>query len=112
MPLFVMLTHLSSGAMNSPDKIERWEKAAVGRIESEKLQVSWKGSYAVLGPYDYVDIFSAPSNDVAMQVAAIIRTFGHAETEVWPATTWDEFKELIRELPLDRGADACGWVRG
>ncbi|MND06129.1 hypothetical protein D3C83_273300 [compost metagenome] len=53
----------------------------------------------VLGPTDYVDIFTAPDNAAATKVATIIRTFGHATTEVWPATEWDEFIKLVRYLP-------------
>jgi len=112
MPLFVMATRLAAGALEPPKTLETWERAAVGRIQSQKMDVKWVASYAILGPYDYVDIFEAASSDIAMQVAVLIRTFGHAHTEVWPATSWDHFKDLIRELPVDRGAEACGWVRG
>ena len=112
MPLFVMATRLAAATLESPKTIETWERASVGRIENQKLGVRWLSSHAILGPYDYIDMFEAPSTDVAMQVAALIRTFGHAHTEVWPAATWEHFKELLDELPVDRGEDACGWVRG
>jgi len=46
-----------------------------------------------------------------MQVAALIRTFGHGQTEAWPATSWEHFKDLIQQLPVDQGAEACGWTR-
>ena len=35
----------------------------------------------------------------ATKVATVVRTFGHAETEVWGATEWSKFKELVRYLP-------------
>ncbi len=35
----------------------------------------------------------------AARVSALIRTFGHAHTEVWTATEWDRFKDLVRTLP-------------
>ncbi len=53
----------------------------------------------VLGPADYLDIFTAPDIETATKVATIIRTFGHATTEVWGATEWDKFIELFRYLP-------------
>jgi uncharacterized protein with GYD domain len=112
MPLFIMATRLAAGALESPETLEVWERAAVGRIRTERLQVEWVASYAILGPYDYLDLFEATSNDEAMQVAALIRTFGHGQTEVWPATSWEHFKDLIRQLPVDRGPEACGWTRG
>ena len=56
-------------------------------------------NYAVLGPWDYLDIFRAPDSAIATKVSTLIRTFGHAHTEVYTATEWDEYKELVRKLP-------------
>jgi len=56
-------------------------------------------NYAILGEYDYLDIFNAPDIDTAMKVATIIRTFGHAHTEVLAAKEWRQYKEMIRNIP-------------
>jgi uncharacterized protein with GYD domain len=99
MPSFVMLTQLSHGSLCSPTALEELERQVMDRISTECPSVEWTGSYVVLGPYDYVDIFKAPDNDVAMKVATIIRTFGHAQTEIWPATEWRAYKDMVRTLP-------------
>ena len=59
---------------------------------------------AVLGPADYLDIFTAPGVETATKVATIIRTFGHATTEVWAATEWEKFEGLLRSLPPRQAA--------
>lgn len=101
---FVMLTRLSHGSLRSPSALEELERQVMKRIRAECGEVRWIGSYAVLGPHDYVDIFEAPDNDTAMKVATIIRTFGHAETEIWPATEWGAYKEMVRGLPIGEAA--------
>ena len=99
MPTFIMLTHLSPNALKSPQTLEELERQAVQKIQSECPQVEWIHSYAILGKYDYLDIFNAPDTDTAMKVSTIIRTFGHAHTEVWAAMEWRQYKEMIRSLP-------------
>ena len=69
------------------------------RIRSECPEVKWLENYAILGPWDYLDIFEAPDIETATKVTTLIRTFGHAHTEVWVATQWKRFKEMVRELP-------------
>lgn len=96
---FIMLTRLSSGAVQSPKTVEELEKKVMDRIQTESPHVEWVHNYAILGPYDYLDIFRAPDIAEAFKVAAIVRSFGHAQTEVWAATEWAVFKEMIRNLP-------------
>jgi uncharacterized protein with GYD domain len=99
MPTFIMLTRLSAEAVRSPRNLEQLERKVMDQIRSECPGVDWLGSYAVLGPSDYVDLFRANDIEAATRVSALVRTFGHAQTEVWPATEWARFKELVRNLP-------------
>jgi uncharacterized protein with GYD domain len=101
---FIMLTRLAHGALRSPETLEKLEQEVKTRIDQEVGKgVEWIGNYAVLGPYDYLDIFRAPDVETAMKVATIVRTFGHAHTEVWAATEWKQFKEMVRNLPGAEG---------
>jgi uncharacterized protein with GYD domain len=98
MPVFVMVTRISPEAVRSPKALEDLEKQAMARIHKECPDVEWIGSYAVLGPYDYVDIFRAADIETATKVSTLIRTFGHAQTEIWAGTEWQRFKEIVRDL--------------
>ena len=99
MQTFMLLTRLAHGSLRSPETLEKLEKQVMAQIDQECPAVEWVGNYAVLGPYDYVDIFRAPDVETAAKVSTLIRTFGHAHTEIWPATEWARFKEIVRELP-------------
>jgi uncharacterized protein with GYD domain len=95
---FVMLTRLSPEAVRSPKALEDLERQAMERVRKECPEVEWVNSYAILGPCDYLDIFRAKDIETASKVSTLVRTFGHAHTEIWTATEWDRFKEIVRTL--------------
>jgi len=97
METFIMLTRLSPEAVSEPKFIEKVEKKVVDRIKKACPEVKSIGSYSVLGPYDYVDIFEAPNGEIATKVALLVRSLGHATTETWVATKWDRFVQLAKE---------------
>lgn len=101
MSTFVMLTRLEPRAVASPASLEELERAAMSKVRKQCPEVEWIRSYAILGPVDYMDLFDAPDIETAQKVSALIRTFGHAHTEVWAATEWDRFKEVIRTIPAE-----------
>lgn len=99
MTTYVMLTRLAPGAMRSPAELEQLERKVMERARAACPGVEWLQSFAVIGPYDYVDVFRAPTMEDATKVSTVVRTFGHAHTELWPAMEWSRFKELVRTLP-------------
>jgi hypothetical protein len=64
---------------------EESEGQAMDRIRSQLPQVTWT-NVAVIGHYEYLETYCAPDMDTAFEVAAIVRSFAHAQTEVWTET--------------------------
>lgn len=108
MQTFIMLTRLTPGSLQSPQSLEQLERQVVDHIRADCPAVEWVGSYAVLGPCDYVDIFTAPDCDAAAKISAIVRSYGHANTEIWAAAEWEHFKEVIRGLSAAEARGASG----
>ena len=102
MPIFIMLTRLNPGAVDLPVEFEKLERKVMKRVREDCPDVRWISSYAVLGPYDYLDVFEANDLETVARLSTLIRTFGHAQTEIWGAIEWERFKELISALPRDR----------
>jgi hypothetical protein len=101
MPTFIMQTRLQPDVLRAPRALEDLERRVMKRVRAQCPDVRWLASYAVLGPCDYLDVFEASDVETATKVATIVRTFAHATTEVWAATPWERYKEIVRELPAE-----------
>lgn len=98
MSTFIMLTKLATSAARTAPNLEELERSAADHVRQQCPNVHWLQSFAVLGRPDYVDVFTAPDLETAMKVSALVRTFGAADTEIWPAVEWDRFKTVMRSL--------------
>ena len=98
MATYVMLTRVAPDVLKTPQSLQELERRAMDAIGQQCPEVKWRASYAVFGPYDYVDVFDAPNNETAAKVSTLIRTSGHAHSEIWPAFEWARFKQMLREL--------------
>lgn len=98
MSTYIMLTRLSPGALTLPNSVEELNRNVEERIKRDCPEVKWVANFALLGPYDYLDIFECPDADAATKVSLLVRSFGHATTETWVATPWDRFLDLAAHL--------------
>jgi uncharacterized protein with GYD domain len=99
MATYILLTKLSPEATKDFKALDKLGKDVTEKIRRDVPEAQWKASYSILGPYDYLDLFEAPNEEVAARVSAIIRTFGHATTETWLATPYDRFIEMVKNMP-------------
>jgi uncharacterized protein with GYD domain len=101
MGMYVMLTKISPYAVKNLEKLKEIEQHTKRLIEENCPSVRWIMNLVVFGPYDYLDIFEAKDDEEAAKVAMIIRSFGHATTETWPAIYWKDFKGIIEKIKID-----------
>lgn len=98
MPDFILMTRLSAEALRSGVNAEANEERALERIAGACPGIEWKHSFAMLGQYDFLDVFSAPDIETAMRVSALMRTLGRSHSEVWPAISRKDFHAIIEAI--------------
>jgi hypothetical protein len=112
MSLYVLATKISSSSLHTPETLEVLERQVMRRVREECTEVRWLHDLAVCGPYDYLDVFDAPSLESALKVSVLVRTYGHARAELWPAVGWSDFKKLLAGLPRGEVARAPEEIEG
>lgn len=94
MPVYVMLTTLTDEGMKTlkhkPERIKE-----VDREVMERFGVKLLAQYAVMGPYDFVNIIEAPDNDTIVKMAIELGSRGTIRTLTMPAL---EVEQLIKDL--------------
>jgi uncharacterized protein with GYD domain len=60
--------------------------------------VKWVAHYALLGPYDFMDIYEAPDAETAHKVSMISRAEGAVTAESWQATPYERFLQLLETI--------------
>jgi uncharacterized protein with GYD domain len=89
MPVYIMLTTLTDEGRKTikenPARIKEVNQ------EVEAMGVKILAQYALLGPYDFVNILEAPSNETVSKVALELGSRGTLQTMTMAAMKIDEF---------------------
>ena len=95
MAKFLMMTTLTDEGrktiMENPGRIKEVNK------EVEAMGAKILAQYAVLGPYDFVNIIEAPSNEVISRVAVTLGSRGTLQTMTMAAMDVDAFVGSLKK---------------
>jgi len=94
MPFYVLLSTLTDeGAKTIKSKPERIREV---NKEIEAFGVKVLHQYAVLGPYDFVNVVEAPDNETIFKLSVELSSRGTIKIMSMPAIPTDELIEMIR----------------
>ena len=98
MQTFVLMTKLA------PEMSRQLKnQASLGRLWLEQVkekcpEVNFLAHYALLGPYDFLDIYEAPDEEIAAKVSLISLQSGAFQAESWVAIPYKRFVELTEAI--------------
>ncbi len=98
MGLYILMTNLTpemAGDLRRREAIgKEWKK----KVDQMCPDVKWIAHYALLGPYDFMDIYEASDVDTAHKVSLISRSEGALSAESWHAEPYDRFLKLLEDV--------------
>ena len=98
MPTFVLMTRLAPEALADARGRRAMGKEWLKRVHESCPDVKWLAHYALLGPYDFMDVYEAPDVETAHRVSLISRSEGALTAESWPAVPYERFLETLGEI--------------
>jgi uncharacterized protein with GYD domain len=99
MATFVLMTKLSPATTKDPKGRRRAGQEWKQKVEKLCPGIKWIAHYALLGPYDFMDIYEAPDADAAFRVSLLSREHGALTAESWPAMAYEAY------LPVAEGVE-------
>jgi len=98
MPVFVLMTKLAPEALHDARGRRAMGKEWLKKVHAACPEVEWLSHYALLGPYDFMDIYDAPDVETAHRVSLISRAEGALSAESWQALPYDNFLRLMDQI--------------
>lgn len=94
MATYVLMTKLTPAALQGTSGRRHTGHDWMKKVEALCPGIRWVGHYALLGPYDFMDVYEAPDDETAFKVSLLSREWGALSAESWPAMPYDAFLKV------------------
>ncbi len=98
MQTFILLTKLSPDVSKQMKDRAELGRAWLDRVKEKCPDVKFLDHYALLGPYDFIDIYQAPDAETAAKVSMISLANGAFEAQSITAIPYKHFVELTKQI--------------
>lgn len=98
MQKFILLTKLSPDLASQMKNREKIGRSWLEQVKEKCPEVNFIDHYAILGQYDFLDIYEAPNIEVATKVSMISRQHGAIHAESLAAIPYKRFLDLADEI--------------
>lgn len=107
MKTFVLMTKIARPDANLVEVASKLRDRAgdartwLTEIKEKCPEVKFLAHYALLGMWDFMDIYEAPDEQTAVKVSLITRAHGAHVVESWAAIPNDKISEITQEMQTD-----------
>jgi len=98
MQTYVLLTKLSPDVTRQMKDRAKIGKTWIDQVREKCPEVKFVAHYALLGQYDFLDIYEAPDEEIAAKVSMISQANGALHAQSLIAIPYKRFVELTQEI--------------
>lgn len=98
MRTFVLMTKLSPEVSKQIKKRAKIGRVWLDEVKKKCPEVKFIAHYALLGSFDFMDIYEAPDEETAAKVSMISLEHGAFESQSWTAIPYKRFLKLTEEI--------------
>lgn len=98
MQTYILMTKLSPDFLSQMKDREKLGRNWLEQVKEKCPEVKFIAHYAILGQYDFLDIYEAPNEEVAAKVSMISLANGAFQAESLPAIPYKRFLKLADEI--------------
>jgi uncharacterized protein with GYD domain len=98
MPTYILLTKLSPDLSKQVKDRARLGRSWLDQVKETCPEVKFQAHYALLGQFDFLDIYEAPDEQTAAKVSIISMATGAFQAQSLPAIPYKKYLELIKEI--------------
>ncbi len=98
MQTFILMTKLSPEISRQVKSRDALGRTWLDQVKDKCPEVKFISHYALLGQYDFLDIYEAPDADTAAKVSLISQANGALQAESWTAFPYKHFIELTEAI--------------
>lgn len=98
MPTFVLMTRLQPEHLKDAKARAESGKEWLEKVRAACPDVRWVAHYALLGPYDFMNVYEAADVETAHKVSIISRAAGALTAESWEALPYERYLDILDEV--------------
>jgi uncharacterized protein with GYD domain len=98
MKTFILLTKLAPEISKQMKDRARLGRTWLDQVKEKCPEVKFIEHYALLGPFDFLDIYEAPDEETAAKVSMISLSNGAFEAQSHIAIPYKKFLELVNKI--------------